>query len=141
MGVRCVSYYFVAAFAVASLLAGLALVSLALLSPLLVRDMLSGQAFFAAAALGAAEGAITVPTSVLLGQEAPPRLRGMATSVFVLLGVLSVAGMSLAGGTLFDRFGAGGPFLMAALLNSAILIRGLFIVRASRVRSILGAHA
>ena len=110
------------------LLAGLALVSLALLSPMLVRDVMSGQVDFAAVALGLAEGAITVPTSVLLGQEAPPHLRGLATSLFVLLGVLSVACMSLAGGVLFDRFGASGPFVMAALLNSAILVRGLFIV-------------
>jgi MFS family permease len=110
------------------LLAGLVMVSVALLSPLLVRDVMSGQVDFAAVALGLAEGAITVPTSVLLGQEAPPRLRGMATSIFVLLGVLGVAGMSLAGGVLFDRFGASGPFLMAALLNTAILVRGLFIV-------------
>ncbi len=110
------------------LLAGLAIVSIALLSPMLVHDLMSPQIDVAALAMGLAEGAITVPTSVLLGQEAPPHLRGMATSIFVLLGVLSVAGMSMAGGALFDRFGAAGPFAMAALLNSAILIRGLFIV-------------
>jgi hypothetical protein len=69
-----------------------------------------------------------VPTSTLLGQEAPPHLRGLATSVFVLLGVLSVACMSLLGGALFDRFGAAGPFMMSAVLNAAILVRGAMIV-------------
>jgi MFS family permease len=114
------------------LLTGLGLVSLALLSPLLVRDVMSSQIDVAAVALGLAEGAITVPTSVLLGQEAPVHLRGMATSLFVLLGVLSVAAMSWAGGALFDRFGANGPFVMAAGLNLAILARGLVVVLGRR---------
>jgi MFS family permease len=114
------------------LLAGLALVSLALVAPLMVRDPLSAWIFPAACALGLAEGAITVPTSTMLGQEAPPRLRGLATSLFVVLGILGVSLMSLAGGYLFDRFGFGGPFLMTAVINGLILIRGLFIVFGGR---------
>lgn len=111
------------------LLAGLGVVSLALLLPVTVRDVLSSQIDLAALALGLAEGAITVPTSVLLGQEAPAHLRGLATSVFVALGVTSVACASLAGGLLFDRFGVAGPFMMAAALNAAILARCIFLAR------------
>jgi MFS family permease len=116
------------------LLAGLAIVSLALLLPMAVPDVMSSWIDPAALALGLAEGAITVPTSVLLGQEAPPHLRGTATSLFVALGVLSVACASFAGGVLFDRFGTAGPFLMAAGLNAAILVRCAFIVRAEAAR-------
>ena len=101
---------------------------MALILPILVRDVLSNQSYLMALGMGLAEGAVAVPTSVLLGQEAPAHLRGMATSIFVLLGVLSVAAMSLAGGALFDRFGSTGPFLMAAALNGVILVRGLFVV-------------
>jgi MFS family permease len=116
------------------LLAGLAIVSLALLLPMMVPDVLSGWIDPAALVLGLAEGAITVPTSVLLGQEAPAHLRGIATSVFVALGVLSVAFASFVGGVLFDRFGTGGPFIMAAALNAAILARCALIVRAQTAR-------
>jgi len=109
-------------------LVGFGTVCVALILPILVRDVLSSRSYLMALGMGLAEGAVAVPTSVLLGQEAPAHLRGMATSIFVLLGVLSVAVMSLAGGALFDRFGSAGPFLMAAALNGVILVRGLFVV-------------
>ena len=78
--------------------------------------------------LGIGEISAVVAGNALIGQEAPPRIRGAAVGVFGLVGTLGILFATFVGGQLFDRIGYGAPFTMMACVNAVIFIWA-FIVR------------
>ncbi|HJP05604.1 MAG TPA: MFS transporter [Gammaproteobacteria bacterium] len=78
--------------------------------------------------LGIGEISVIVVCNALLGQEAPPKVRGAASGVFGLLGTVGILTATLAGGLVFDAFGPGAPFKMMAVVNGVVAVFALCLI-------------
>ena len=78
--------------------------------------------------LGIGEISAVIAGNALLGQEAPPRIRGASVGVFGLVGTLGILSATYFGGQLFDKFYFGAPFTMMAGVNACIALWALVIV-------------
>ena len=99
------------------LVASLLLTGLTLVSTALVGDVFSVGMYVVVGAIGVAESALIVCGQSMLGEEAPPDLRGSAMGIFYFCGTLGVVMMSSIAGLLFDKIGYAAPFVMVGLLN------------------------
>lgn len=79
--------------------------------------------------LGIGEISAVVAGNALIGQEAPPRIRGAAVGVFGLVGTLGILFATFVGGQLFDKLGYGAPFTMMACVNAIIFIWAAIVRR------------
>lgn len=82
-----------------------------------------------AALLGAGQVCAILASQTVLGQEAPPAVRG---AVFGLAGISASAGIlftNIFGGTLFDLVGKGAPFFLIGAVNAGIMLFGLLLLR------------
>jgi MFS family permease len=77
--------------------------------------------------LGVGEISAVVAGNALIGQEAPPRIRGAAVGVFGLVGTVGILFATFIGGQLFDRLGYGAPFTMMAYVNGVIFVWALIV--------------
>jgi MFS family permease len=82
--------------------------------------------------LGIGEISVIVVCNALLGQEAPPKIRGAASGVFGLVGTLGILTATLAGGLVFDAFGPGAPFTMMAGVNAVVAVLALLLILSGR---------
>lgn len=87
----------------------------------LVTDILGVQGFAIAVALGVAEGASTTIGQTLLGNNAPPALRGSSISVFALVGQLGAIAITFVGGIMYDKIGYSAPFIVVGALNLLVM--------------------
>ncbi len=87
----------------------------------LVNDILGIQGFAIAVALGVAEGASTTIGQTLLGNNAPPALRGSSISVFALVGQIGAIGITSVGGVMYDQVGYAAPFMVVGALNLLVM--------------------
>ena len=86
--------------------------------------------------LGIGEISAVIAGNVLLGQEAPARIRGAAVGVFGLVGTMGILFATVAGGQIFDVIGYGAPFTMMAGVNAVIAVWALLtFVRAGKAIS------
>ena len=99
------------------LVLSLLLTGLSLVSTALVHDVFSLAMFVVVAVIGVTESALIVCGQAMLGEEAPPELRGSAMGVFYFTGTLGVVIISAVSGLVFDRIGYAAPFVMIGLLN------------------------
>lgn len=76
----------------------------------------------AIALLGLGEIGAIITGNTLLGQEAPPRLRGAASGAYNFCGTLGVLFATGLGGLAFDRLGYGVPFTMMAFVNALVML-------------------
>lgn len=90
---------------------------LALTGTLAVHDVFSTTMFVVVALIGAAESALIVCGQAMLGEEAPPDLRGSAAGIFYFSGTAGVVVVSAVAGQLFDKVGHTAPFVLVGLLN------------------------
>jgi MFS family permease len=87
----------------------------------------------AIALLGLGEIGAIITGNTLLGQEAPPRLRGAASGAYNFCGTLGVLFATGLGGLAFDRLGYGVPFTMMACVNALVMLAaGVTFVRSGR---------
>ena len=77
--------------------------------------------------MGQVSGVIT--SQVLIQQQAPAANRGSIIGLFGLCGAVGIRFCSYLGGMLFDGFGSSGPFVLLAVLNGAVGIWGLVIMK------------
>lgn len=89
--------------------------------------------------LGIGEISAIVAGNALLGQEAPPRIRGASVGVFGLVGTAGILFATFAGGLVFDKFGPGAPFTMMAAVNAIIVLLAAIVIFAGRSQPVL-AH-
>jgi MFS family permease len=82
--------------------------------------------------LGIGEISAVIAGNVLVGQEAPPRMRGAAVGVFGLLGTFGILFATFFGGQVFDRFGYSAPFTMMGWVNALIALLALRIILLGR---------
>jgi predicted MFS family arabinose efflux permease len=64
----------------------------------------------------------------LLGQEAPPQIRGASVGVFGLVGTLGILTATFLGGQVFDQFSYGAPFTMMAGVNAVVALWALIVI-------------
>ena len=92
--------------------------------------------------LGIGEISAVVSGNALIGQEAPPKIRGASIGVFGLVGTLGILFATFVGGQLFDRIGYGAPFTMMACVNAVIFIWAAIVrTRANRMPGQAGARS
>ena len=77
--------------------------------------------------LGVGEISAVVAGNALLGQEAPPRIRGAAAGVFSLAGTFGILTATLVGGEVFDRIAYTAPFTMMAIVNGLVVVAALLV--------------
>jgi MFS family permease len=112
-----------------------ALAGLAFVSTALAPSAFSVWAYVVVALVGATETALIVSIQSVMGEEAPPALRGSAMGVFAFLGSISVVVISYAGGQLFGAFGYVAPFVMVGLLNLAFAAIGAVAVMRNHAKA------
>jgi MFS family permease len=75
-----------------------------------------------------AEGGQQLAANALLGEAAPPELRGAALGIFTWVGVVSVLAINLLAGVVFDKAGQSAPFVMEGVLCLAVFLAALRLV-------------
>ncbi|HJN00832.1 MAG TPA: MFS transporter [Gammaproteobacteria bacterium] len=89
---------------------------------------LSSKMILFAIFLGMGEISVINAGGAILGQEAPPNIRGSIMGVFAALGAAGIIFASSIGGMLFDNWLRSGPFIMMGVLNGLLLIFALTLV-------------
>ena len=78
--------------------------------------------------LGIGEISAVIAGNALLGQEAPPQIRGASVGVFGLVGTLGILSATFLGGQVFDKFSYGAPFTMMAGVNAVVALWALIVI-------------
>lgn len=112
------------------LVASLLATGCALCSTAFVDDVFGPAMFGVVALIGVAESALIVCGQAMLGEEAPPELRGSAMGIFYFTGTLGVVITSAVSGLLFDRLGYAAPFVLIGALNLCFALAGAWMLRA-----------
>ena len=97
-------------------------------------DILSTSALFAMICLGMGQSSAILAATVLLGQEAPAKIRGSVFGMQSFCGAVGILILSIAGGRLYDSVGPNAPFYAVAAANSLVFLAGL-VVRGSEERA------
>ncbi len=72
--------------------------------------------------LGVGQTSAVLSCTLLLGQEAPPHIRGSVFGLQGICGALGILAISVGGGRLFDTVGPHAPFATMAVVNGMILL-------------------
>jgi hypothetical protein len=99
------------------LIGSCALAGLAFTATALITDVFSVWTYIVVGLVGVTETALIVSIQSVMGEEAPPALRGSSMGVFAFLGSISVVLISFSGRFLFDSLGYVAPFVLVGLLN------------------------
>ena len=101
----------------------------------LTADVLAPAAIPALVLLGIGQSSTILASTVLMGQEARPEIRGSVFGVQSFCGGLGILAISAVGGWLYDAEGPGSPFVLIAALNLLVLLWALWVGRgAVRIR-------
>ncbi len=121
------------------LIASLAVIGLAFCSFGFITDVFSPWMIVCVIVASISAAAQALSANALLGEAAPPHLRGSALAIFTWVGVVSVLVVNVAGGVMFDRVGQAAPFVMEGALSLIVFVVALRLV--SRQRAIDRANA
>jgi MFS family permease len=77
--------------------------------------------------MGVGMSSTILAATVLLGQEALPRLRGSAFGMQSFFGACGILAMSAVGGRLYDNVNANAVFYMIAGANLVVLVAALLV--------------
>lgn len=94
---------------------------IAFMAPLIVTDPFEWPVIVVILLIGVAEGAQTVSSQAMFGEETPAHLRGSAFGLFTIFGTISVVVVTALGGLFFDKLGYGAPFALVGVLNFIFL--------------------
>jgi MFS family permease len=72
--------------------------------------------------LGIGEVSVIIAAGTLMGQEAPPKLRGTVVGLYGFMGGLGILFATFVGGIVFDNIARTAPFTMMGILNGVLLI-------------------
>jgi len=79
--------------------------------------------------VGIGQSSAQLSSTVLLGQECPPPIRGSVFGVQAFFGSIGILAISWGGGQLFDLFAPSAPFLAVAGANAAVFIAAIILRR------------
>jgi MFS family permease len=101
----------------APLTAGLAAAGLGNIAIWFIHGIGHWQAYAVVGLIAAAETAIIICGQTVLGEQAPPTLRGAAVGIFSVCGSIGVLALLSAGGVLFDEISPQAPFVLLGVVN------------------------
>ncbi len=87
----------------------------------------SAVAFGAAAMLGIGQASGILASQVLIGQEAPGRIRGAVIGMVGFFGAVGILVISKLGGWAFDEWRPGAPFIIMSIANVALLLYAVYV--------------
>jgi Major Facilitator Superfamily len=100
----------------------------------LTDDPLSPTIYAAALMMGIGEVSAIFAAQVLLGQEAPPRIRGSVFGLAGIFGSIGVLTANLMGGWLYDVWTKAAPFFVVGACNLLILGFAVYVRLGARAR-------
>jgi sugar phosphate permease len=100
----------------------------------LTPDPLSPMIHAAAIMMGIGEMSAILSGQVLLGQEAPLRIRGSVFGLAGIFGSIGILTANLLGGWLYDVWTKSAPFFVIGACNLLILVFALFVRLQDRAR-------
>ncbi|MDG2156360.1 MAG: MFS transporter [Gammaproteobacteria bacterium] len=77
--------------------------------------------------LGMGETSAVVSCGSLVGQEAPPRIRGSVIGFYALCGSFGILSLSFISGLIFDAFSPNAPFIFMGAVNLVIVVIALYV--------------
>ena len=77
--------------------------------------------------LGMGETSAVVSCGSLVGQEAPPRIRGSVIGFYALCGSFGILSLSFISGLIFDAFSPNAPFIFMGAINLVIVFIALYV--------------
>ena len=77
--------------------------------------------------LGMGETSAVVSCGSLVGQEAPPRIRGSVIGFYALCGSFGILSLSFISGLIFDAFSPNAPFIFMGAVNLVIVFIALYV--------------
>jgi MFS family permease len=98
-------------------------------STLMVDDPLGAGMYAAAALIGVGEVGGVIASTVLIGQQAHPSVRGSVVGAFSAFGAIGILTALEVGGLLFDAWRPAAPFALFGAFSAAVLVYGLVIRR------------
>lgn len=90
-----------------------------------IDNPLAPSAIPALIALGLGQSSTILASTLILGQEAPPALRGSVFGVQSFVGGLGILVVSAVGGRMFDSLGPQSPFVLMCVANALVLVWGI----------------
>lgn len=96
-------------------------------STLLIDDPLGTGMYFCAILIGLGEVGGVIASTVLIGQQAPVRIRGSVVGAFSAFGAIGILVALEAGGLLYDAWRPAAPFALFGAFSAAVLLFGLVI--------------
>lgn len=96
-------------------------------STLLVNDPLGTGMYLCAVLIGLGEVGGVIASTVLIGQQAPARIRGSVVGTFSAFGAIGILVALEVGGQLFDAWRPAAPFALFGVLSALVLVFGLVI--------------
>lgn len=107
-----------------------------------VSDPFGGNMMIPACILvGIGEASAMVAGGVLIGQEAPAKIRGAVMGTFSLMGAGGMLFIVFVGGYAFDYLGRTSPFLLMALINFSVFLAALSVRVPGRRRALAADSA
>jgi MFS family permease len=96
-------------------------------STLLIDDPLGTGMYFCAILIGLGEVGGVIASTVLIGQQAPVRIRGSVVGAFSAFGAIGILVALEAGGLLYDAWRPAAPFALFGAFSAAVLLFGLVV--------------
>jgi MFS family permease len=96
-------------------------------STLLVDDPLGAGMYGAAVLIGIGEVGGVIASTVLIGQQAPPAVRGSVVGAFSAFGAIGILTALEIGGLLFDAWRPAAPFALFGAFSAAVVVFGLVV--------------
>jgi MFS family permease len=93
----------------------------------LSNDPFANSIILPAIILGMGETSTIIAGNALIGQTAPPSIRGAVLGFFALCGATGILVATSFGGRLFDMFHPGAPFIMMGVINSVIFCAAIVV--------------
>lgn len=107
----------------------LLIAAIAYLAMGLIPDPLGGWMIPGAVLLGIGQMSVVSACQTLVGQEAPPNLRGAITGMFALCGAGGILFITKVGGQIFDAIGPASPFVLIGTINGLLFFFALYVRR------------
>lgn len=94
-------------------------------------DPFSNAIILPAIILGMGESSTIIAGNALIGQSAPPDVRGAVLGSFALCGAVGILIATSVGGRVFDLIAPGGPFVQMGIINALVLAAAIYVRRRS----------
>ena len=94
-----------------------------------IPDPLGGWMYPAAVVLGIGQLSVVSASQTLIGQEAPPAVRGSVVGTFSIFGAAGILFITGVGGRIYDAIAPSAPFVLIAAVNAILEVAAILVWR------------